>query len=279
MKKLSILLAIMAFPVLVNADTYFKDGMKWISLATDSHLPGGAHSIETVTLQKSATSDWLEMNSHSVGIEEEYTSDRFIGYVKSEGDKVFFKLTDEENAESYLFYDFGLKEGEGCYVYSPVYSKQYKTYMKCVGIGEDPEFPGFETMSLIEYKDDSCTGDCRELKWIKGLSSENGVLLNNGLDIVGIGGTLWEASYEGKILYANPQAEIKDISSEPDLDIHIDGLILTVSAQSPTEVGVYSLSGVNLGNYKFGKNPISIILPTKGLYILKAGEKAIKIEI
>lgn len=279
MKKLSILLALIAFPLLMNAEIYFKDGMQWVTLVIGTQLPGGAHSLETVTLQKSATSDWLEMNSHTVGIDEPHTTDRFICYVKSEGDKVYFKSTEAEDAESYLMYDFGLKEGEGCYVYSPIYPKQYKTYMKCVGIGEDSEFPGFETMSLIEYMDDTCTGDSRKLRWIKGLSSEDGVLYNNGLGIVGSGAILWEASFDGKNLYTNPMTRIEETSSKSGIEIRTDGVTLTVSAQSPTDGGVYSLSGVNLGNYTFGENPITISLPAKGLYILKAGEKAIKVEI
>lgn len=269
----------MALPFLMNAETYFKDGMQWRNLVIGSQLPGGAHSLETVTLQKSATGDWLEMKRHSVGIDEEHTSDEIVGYVKSDGDKVFFKLTDAGDAESYLFYDFGLKKGEGCYVYSPIFNL-YKTYIKCEGVGEDSEFPGFETMSLIEYKDDSCTGDSRELKWIKGLSSEDGVLFNNGLDIVGVGGRLlWDATYNGKTLYSNPMVRVEEIASESGLEIRIDGLMLTVSARVPVEGGVYSMSGVNLGNYAFGENPTTISLHAKGLYILKAGEKAIKVEI
>lgn len=279
MKKFTLFFAFMALPFLMNAETYFKDGMQWRNLVIGSQLPGGAHSLETVTLQKSAAGDWLEMKSHTVGIDEVHTSDEFIGYVKSEGDKVFFKLTDAEDAESYLFYDFGLKEGEGCYVYSPIFNL-LKSYVKCVGIGEDPEFPGFETMSLIEYRDDSCTGFSSEMRWIKGLSSERGVLFNNFLDIVGVGGRLlWDATYDGKTLYSNPMVRVDEIPSESGLDIRTEGLVLTVSVKTPVEGGIYSLSGVNLGNYMFGENPITISLPAKGLYILKAGEKAIKVEI
>lgn len=279
MKKNTLFFAFMTLPFLLNAETYFKDGMQWRTLVVGTHIPGGAHSLETVTLQKSATGDWLEMKSHTVGIDEVHTSDEFIGYVKSEGDKVFFKLTDAEDAESYLFYDFGLKEGEGCYVYSPIFNLNI-SYVKCVGIGEDPEFPGFETMSLIEYRDDSCTGFSSEMRWIKGLSSERGVLFNNFLDMVGVGGRLlWDATYDGKTLYSNPMVRVEEISSESGIDIRTDGLMLTVSAKAPVEGCIYSLSGVNLGNYTFGENPTTISLPAKGLYILKAGEKAIKVEI
>lgn len=123
-------------------------------------------------------------------------------------------------------------------------------------------------------------GFSSELRWIKGLSSEKGVLFNNFLDIVGVGGRLlWDATYNGKTLYSNPMVRVEEIASESGLEIRIDGLMLTVSARVPVEGGVYSMSGVNLGNYAFGENPTTISLPAKGLYILKAGEKAIKVEI
>lgn len=95
-----------------------------------------------------------------------------------------------------------------------------------------------------------------------------------------MGGTLlWNATHDGDTLYANPMVKVDEITAETGLDIKKDGLTLTVSVQTPTDGAIYNQAGMILGNYQFGENPTSINLPAKGVYILKAGDKAVKIEI
>ena len=66
MKKISILVAFATLPFLMSAETYFREGMQWQTLIVGTQTPEGVYSLETVTLQKSTNSDWLEMNSHTV---------------------------------------------------------------------------------------------------------------------------------------------------------------------------------------------------------------------
>lgn len=135
-------------------------------------------------------------------------------------------------------------------------------------------------MSMTVYDDESCTGYSHKGKWIKGLSSTEGVLFNNRFDLDGMGGSLlWNATHDGETLYANPMVKVDEITAETGLDIKKDGLTLTVFVQTPTDGAIYNQAGMILGNYQFGENPTSINLPAKGVYILKAGDKAVKIEI
>ena len=283
MKKISILVAFATLPFLMSAETYFREGMQWQTLIVGTQTPEGVYSLETVTLQKSTNSDWLEMNSHTVCQNDGQIYDKFIAYVKSDGDKVSFKLTDAEDAQTYLFYDFGLKEGEGCYIYDPDFIQEgipFGTYIKCEKIGEDSEFPGWQTMSVTQYDDESCTGYSHKGKWIKGLSSSEGVLFNNRFNLDGKGGSLlWNAMYDGKSLYSNPMVNIKEITAETGISVKTYGLTLIVYAKVPTVGEIYNQAGMIVGNYQFAENPTTINMPAKGVYILKAGDKVVKIAI
>lgn len=96
---------------------------------------------------------------------------------------------------------------------------------------------------MTVYDDESCTGYSHKGKWIKGLSSTEGVLFNNRFDLDGMGGSLlWNATHDGETLYTNPMVKVDKITAETGLDVKKDGLILTVSAQTPTIGATHSNS-------------------------------------
>lgn len=267
-------------PFAMSGQVHFADGMKWYTEVHGSHAPWLPPSTVVVALEKTGDADCFKALQSS----PDHDIDReFVAFIKVDEDKVFFKFDDNESAEWYLLYDFGLKAGEGCYIYCPgVKSGNVaisKTYIKCAAISESSEYNGWSTMALEEYHDDSCTGFVDYGTWIKGLSSLNGLLDNNRFGDVGRSSILQTVVLEdGTVVFSNPSAgvsEVSDSSTAPD--IRVDGLEILVSTDSEVPGSLFSQTGLALGHYTFGKTPTSITVPGSGVYILKIGEKAHKV--
>lgn len=153
-------------------------------------------------------------------------------YIRTEGDKVYFKYASGENSDWYLMYDFGLNVGEGCYVYSPFYSDDkvpYKSYIKVTGFDTDKQTK-LPLMHLREYKDETCSMEYfEEGSWIKGLSSLLGVNCPNGF---GLGGTpflqLEEVFYEDKVVYKAQTTGIQN-TQDDSFKVTIDGSKLHIT--------------------------------------------------
>ena len=194
MKGILIFLTIF-IPFVMNSKNYFKDGMEWRTLVWGTHEPVPTYGMETVTLEKSADNDMLKMYRYS---DNDISDRKFVAFVRTDGDKVFFKVDESDTSEWYLMYDFGLKPGEGCYIYSPRVVSENKSpfvkmYLKCVNVLTDAG--GWDIMTLEEYEDDSCQeipGHNISVTWIKGLSSTRGVLWNNRFNSDGGSGLLKE---------------------------------------------------------------------------------------
>ena len=135
MKTRSIILLLLAFiPFCVNGQSHFKDGMKWRTLIQGTHTPEVVKSIEVVTIEKTPEDNCFNMYR---SYEENIPERELVGVIKDVESKVYFNPEGFNSSEWYLLYDFTLQPGEGCYVYDPLLlckSKQYKTYVKCVGI-------------------------------------------------------------------------------------------------------------------------------------------------
>lgn len=56
------------------------------------------------------------------------------------------------------------------------------------------------------------------------------------------GSLLWNATHDGETLYTNPMVKVDKITAETGLDVKKDGLILTVSVQTPTIGATHSNS-------------------------------------
>lgn len=181
----------------------FTDGMKWRTQIYGTHEPGEVKSIEVVTIEKTQDENCFHMYRSY----EDNTSDReLIAVIKEEESKVYFKPNGFKSSEWYLLYDFSLKPGEGCFIYSPLTfsknSEPYKTYVKCIGI--DEKFNGdWSLLRLEEYTDDSCSNILGNGSWIIGLSSLKGILYNNRFEVDGFGSLLLEVSDNERILYSN----------------------------------------------------------------------------
>lgn len=276
--KRFILLTLAFIPLLMNGQSHFADGMKWRTQISGTHEPEVVKSIEVVTIEKTPDDNCFNMYRSY----EDNTSDReLIAVIKKEESKVYFNPNGLKSSEWYLLYDFNLKPGEGCFIYSPLTfsedSEPYKTYVKCIGIDEN--FNEYWSVLLLEeYTDDSCLNIIGHGSWIIGLSSLNGILYNNRFEVDGFSSRLLlEVSDDEKILYSNKQSGIIEITDTYIPNIKVDGLDIYISVNDDMCGSIYSQSGVHIGDYKFSKTPTHIKLSNRGVYILKLENTSRKI--
>lgn len=275
-----ILIMLLFIPFLMKGQSCFTDGMKWRTQISGTHKPEAVTMIEVVTIEQAMDDNCFNMYR---SYEDNTSAKELIAVIKTDEFKVFFKPKDSKTSEWYLLYDFGLKPGEGCFIYNPLASSKnstpFKTYIKCVAIDESFESEEWHVLSLEEYNDDSCSNIIGTGFWIKGLSSLNGILYNNRFGVDGFGSKLLDVSDSDRIIYSNKQSGILEITDSSIPNIRVDGLNIYVSVNDEICGSLYSISGEHIGNYKFGKTPAHITLPDRGIYILQIGNVSKKISI
>ncbi|MBD5204083.1 MAG: hypothetical protein HDS82_04315 [Bacteroidales bacterium] len=145
-------------------------------------------------------------------------------YLKTEGDKVWFKSNSETN-EWTLMYDFGLQPGESCevgiisYPFSETSTATLYT-VTCEGIEQDSEYPTIERMKIKVSDKDGNLSD--EGIWLKGVGSSTGVLTNVYFNMVGVNATLLtEATVNGKKVYGNTGSGIEEVETETSVSDRI----------------------------------------------------------
>ena len=280
MKKL-ILFSCLLVPLLMYGQCYLTDGMTWRTQIIGLILPEEFISTEIVSIEQ--TEDEGCFNMYSSNIDYSPTPE-LVAVIRIDGDKVYFRPVWSESSEWYLAYDFGLKPGEGCYVYDMSDKGEYsdtprKTYVKCVSIEESSEEEGWSVMTLEESLDSSSPSHGRPGEWIKGLSSSGGILYNNGFDICGMGSLLIEVSVNGETIYLNKSAGNAEIRDSSSPDIRVEGSDIRVSTDGDVRGSLYSGAGTHIGDYRFGKTPTHIRVPDSGVYILRTGDVSRKVFI
>ena len=144
-------------------------------------------------------------------------------------------------------YDFGLKVGESCEVYSAWNIDNYpnlrESHITCLDVQKD-ENSGFDKMLVQE----SLEGiDCGTFVWYKGLSSDLGLLWNNGCGVDGIGRILMEVSYNGEVIYSNNTTSVENVATG-GLKTSVSGKNVTVTnIGKPERVKLFSADSNILG--------------------------------
>lgn len=277
MKKLFTLFALAMLPAFAIGQSYFKDGTTWKTLVTSTTTPYGQSSVEVSTLSGQQVVDGYNTLKLYYTNDGNESSTTFIAYIRTDNDKVYFKLADSESEDWRLMYDFGLSVGEGCYVYylcNGSVNESDKTYIKCTGISDDAS--GLKVMSLEEYNDETCSFLYGTGKWLKGLASENGLRYNNRFNMDGLGSTLLEAYNGSEVFYSKTVTDIAN--ARPDgLGVRIDGKNLCVSNAGGQEIALYTTDGVRIARTVAAGGTASLTLPGSGMYLLKVGDNVKKV--
>lgn len=274
MKTFSFLLfAIVLLPMLSFGQTCFTGGMEWRTQLVSTADPTGRSTVEVSTLEEAVLVDGYEALKMYSMYENEPESKAMKYYVRTDNDRVFFKLPGSTSGAWYLMYDFGLTAGQGCYVYSPVFAgdgnEPLRSYVKCVNIGT-AEAPDVCLMEMEEFKDESCVEPTGKGTWLKGISSENGVDYNIGFGMDGIGTLLLSAKNGSNVLFSRNTTSISNVPQSA-LKYHVEGLNLVVSGVMPGDkLQICQTDGTVIGNFIAKDTEVSIRLPKAGLYILRS---------
>ncbi len=277
MRNIFALIAFAIMPMLATAQTYFKDGTTW-----KTRLCGTQSGYNTVYYNTYAKLNGTETVDGYQALklfyyEEEKPEPILYAYVRTDGDKVYFKPTNAATDTWYLMYDFGLKAGESCDVYSAWniedYPKLRVSQIKCLDIQKD-ENTGFAKMLVQENLEGF---DCGTFVWYKGLSSDLGLLWNNGCGVDGIGRKLMEVTYNGEVVYSNNTTSVENVSTG-GLKTSVRGKNVTVTNISkPERVELFSADGKLVRELVVGKGTANILLPANGIYILRIDGQTTKI--
>lgn len=262
-------------PFMAFSEVRICEGMQWKSFITGTSTPEGVISTETIKL-KSCMCD----KTPSLGLFVTDISDKDnepLVYIKIEGDKVWFKPVAVNSTDWFLMYDFGLRPGEGCYLYFPEKGNinPKRSYVECTATGTDQAEGTHETMTLREYKDETKCYCLGEGTWLKGLTSYNGILGNIGFNLDGMSSRLIEISVGEELLFKQemPESGIKALL-QPEISIEGDELTVKVELEGET-CSIYTVEGNLITNFEPAR-PVSIKLPKGGVYILRIGKRAWK---
>ena len=272
-------------PMLIFGQECFTNGTEWITKIT---TPGNPQTelIKIEKLDGMVTIDGYDALKMYCEYESIPDSKTLLYYVRTEGDKVFFRLPDDDSGTWYLMYDFGLVAGEGCYLYSPLYTDKennntpLKDYIKCISWTKD-ETSGIYIMDAEEYEDNTCSGLTLDgIRWFDGISSVRGISSNIGLGMIsGSFSRLIEVKNGERVFYSDNTTSISKVS-HTHLRYRVDGLNINLSETEPGDnIQVYYTSGALLGNFAAKGNSINISVPNSGMYILKIKNTTISIHV
>lgn len=284
MKRLVISIAMAILPMLIFGQECFTNGTEWITKITTPGYPQ-KDLIKIEKLDGMVNIDGYDALKMYCEYESIPDSKTLLYYVRTEGDKVFFRLPDDDSGTWYLMYDFGLVTGEGCYLYCPLYTDKennntpLKDYFKCISWTKD-ETSGIYFMDAEEYEDNTCTGFLDGPRWFDGISSVRGISSNIGLGMrAGSFPQLIEVKNGDHVFYSDNTTSISKVSNTP-LRYRVDGLNINLSGTEVSDkIQVYYTNGALLGNFTAKGNSINISVPNSGMYILKIKNTTISIHV
>lgn len=277
MKKLLFLLLASMATAFAHGQTCFQKGTKWTTCISSTSEANPIITIETDTIVKDTIADGLQAMVMLRSYDRRADVEKLL--IRTEENKVYFKMPDQTAAEWLLMYDFGLQVGEGCYVYAPYGDDEpHKMYVKCVETNaQDANYNGLSTLTLEEYQTDACERAYGKGVWLKGLCAAQGALYCNGFDLDGIGTTLMEASSKDGVLYSQGATSVESVAL-PQLSIRTNGLSVDVcNTQEGDRLCLYSTDGRLLGRTVATGNEVKLTLPKAGAYILKVGDQTRKL--
>lgn len=280
MRVLFIILTLV-LPALAKATINFQPGLTWY-VEVSGIIDGILTESRTIfyLADEKSVDGYTEMNLYSFD-ENKIGPHKLTCTVRVDGDKVWGY--DKKTDEWLLCYDFGLKEGEGCYIYNfPDYrynNNSFSTYIECMEITQDSQNPELTVLKLREYSSKDLSWWTEIGRWIMGIGGSGGVLENNRFDGIGGGSSLLEASIDGRVIYhvSNSGVETTEILDNISVNINNKPYIMDVPVNAKN-LEVYSVDGKLMQVCPVAKC-VTLTLPAGQSYILKAGKASKKLFI
>ena len=209
-------LAFLCLPVLA-AENYFRPGTVWTVETSYDFMHFSVHD--------EFIGDEIEVEGEKVlpfyrSGHGDRENARLTMYMRSEGDKVFWRSIDEEYPEWHLMYDFGLTAGEETVITwahtTPGVVLEFS--FKCVKTDvHDPDKEGL-WMNLEQYRGSETDPIVSTGQWIIGIGSPNNPT-ENIFDLDGDYSNVVEVVSDGVVVYSSPLASVGNIDVSNELNI------------------------------------------------------------
>lgn len=261
MKILKILFAMALLPFMASAENYFRNGMKWeyeVQADGPAEYPV-SHSI--YTLVGDTVVDGYESTRMYVEEIEYAVPPKFLAFIRTEGDKVFFKY-DYPEEEWSLLYDFSLNVGEETYVDRitsfPETSKRHLVeWVSCLSVEESGEYQGMEAM-VMANKYSTEEDDYTKGEWLNGIGSTFLLYKGAGFGMSGGASRLIKAGINGDTICEYKKAEV------------LNGEVCN------RDVSVLSLDGRIIYEGMMMSGNLKDLVREPGIYVVKTGNTARK---
>lgn len=274
-------MASLAIPLLAMGENFFQEGTTWHVRCTGTHHPDPVYTDIEFRAEGDTTingSTALKISSTIIGNGAPATPSI---YVKSENGRILF--WDNNTRDWYLMYDFNLKKGDGCTIYSIPLNDHIKspepTYVKCTHTDLNQYYDNIPQIALQEYTDSSCSTYIGDGEWLVGIGSTKGVIENNRFEILD-GGTSYlthVSSFDNIVCrYAPSGVKTPD---QQTVQICINGKTLHIPECSDNRISVFTPEGILLKDTDISCGGCQISLPSSGIYIISNGSYRIKIKL
>ncbi len=278
MKVFSLSIAFL-MPLMAYCESYFKDGTRWVVEYFGTSTPEGVQWAETYSLQTTPDSDGK--NALGLFVEKEPGAEPdLITFIKTEGEKVFFGNTTDNNW--YLLYDFGLNIDDTCTVYNlprkPGEAPE-AVVVKCLDIDTWDNSLNWPTMTLGIFEESSSDFE-RPDKWLPGLGARTGVVENTMFGMDGLGSWISEVWSDNELVYRCSLSSANQINIEENQDlIRLHDGTLHINSASDTTCNIFSADGTLLETLNVAANGTTLPLPAKGVYIVAIGSRSYKVMV
>ena len=254
----------------IHATDVYRVGTQWITSEVGTQEPG--LPLKTVvytlsTIEGENDPDYFEI---STKYEDSQKAD-CGGYIRKEGEKVYFKETNDTD-EWRLLYDFGLNPGDTAEIWG---LGKWECLMKCVDIKPDPSNPGLEIMEMEEYSKATSRSEsqlCGTGQWIRGISSTSGLIFN-AFGVDGLGSRLEKVVNGDEIIWQAPASAVKTVFEDKTIPVITSekGTIRIFGVESGLPLKVVSLDGRIIISGKTTDSSFVIPSLKSGAYIVTVG--------
>jgi hypothetical protein len=268
MKRIILFFLVLSAAV-CRADNYFVDGMKWECVVSGDAYPYPYPELdfvyETVYLEGTEIVNGVESLKMWMIRDHDESTAEVISHIYTDGDKVFF--LEPYTGEWRLMYDFGMKEGSVNEItaYRTPSNTVHSSILKCASVYNSDEYGGLEVLSLDEYEYEGAEYH-ENGKWLNGIGSVNGVLMNSEFNYDGIGGRLLKAILPNNEVIYEYTAGVETNEILQPLNISGGNGEILVGGDYP-DLAVYDTTGRRYAGTR---------VPA-GLYIVTAGGRTAKV--